>query len=377
MRSLKFFVFTQTFLRSFNLFCNHSNFFAFTLNFLCRQSVLDRRERWRVQMQYKSSKSNDGIRSLFSRLATRVQRLAIACMCAEKCRFCGREIALGYDGDRNIEGDGNIDHDGNNSDVKSDSDRNSKLTSLLSFLNVPAQSIKNELMSLSIAATHAALVPPALVRLACQTNPSPRLSECLCSICWEEIEIDLPTLGFVQLCGKSQIELPVASGANYEGKVKELIRTFKYDGDTILAADLASIMSLGWSTLTDYMPASNILLVPVPLHKSRKRTRGYNQSELLARELSKLIALPVSVNALIRKNATRPQQTLGKSERLQNVSNSFVGNKKKLAGRTIVLVDDVCTSGATLVACANEALACGALSVVALTVARALLAYDS
>jgi ComF family protein len=232
-------------------------------------------------------------------------------------------------------------------------------------------------VSLSLAATHAALVPPALLKLANQPNLYPRLSECLCSVCWEEIDIDLPTLGFVRLSNSAQIELPVASGAHYGGKIKELIRTFKYDGDTTLAADLASIMSLGWSALSDYMPASNIVLVPVPLHKSRKRMRGYNQSELLARELSQIISLPVAANALSRAKATRPQQVLGKSERLKNVSNSFVGKKQKLAGKTVVLIDDVCTSGSTLSACADEALGCGALSVVALTIARALLAHDN
>jgi len=359
-------------------------------------------------MQYRSSQSTNGIWSIFLRLTDRVKRLAIACICAEKCRFCGREIALGFEGDSNnqfndkdfadsqitidtirtIEGNqkapyvepkspGIFKNPGIQKMYNAASSHTKKLTALVSLLKEPGQSLKNELVSLSLAATHAALVPPALLKLANQPNLYPRLSECLCSVCWEEIDIDLPTLGFVRLSNSAQIELPVASGAHYGGKIKELIRTFKYDGDTTLAADLASIMSLGWSALSDYMPASNIVLVPVPLHKSRKRMRGYNQSELLARELSQIISLPVAANALSRAKATRPQQVLGKSERLKNVSNSFVGKKQKLAGKTVVLIDDVCTSGSTLSACADEALGCGALSVVALTIARALLAHDN
>lgn len=358
-------------------------------------------------MQLKSSRQIDGITKFFRQLIDRLSKLATACLCAENCRFCGREIALGFsdnysaDNERaskneisnitdifnlskqenpNSQHDAEISH--SSQPVEAGVGPNliaqaKKLADALCFIREPARRLGVTFTNLGLSATHALLVKPAILYFKNQPSRFARESECLCQLCWDDIEIDLPKLGFVRLANFSQIDLPVASGASYEGKLKDLIRAFKYDGDTTLAGDLASIMSLGWSALNDYMPASNLLLIPVPLHESRKKTRGYNQSELLARELSKIVAIPVAINALTRTRATRPQQVLGKVDRLKNVSNSFVGKEKRLAGKTIILIDDVCTSGSTLAACAEEALRCGALSVVALTIARAILSHDS
>jgi ComF family protein len=126
-----------------------------------------------------------------------------------------------------------------------------------------------------------------------------------------------------------------------------------------------------WTSLSERIPASNLLLVPVPLHKHRLRNRGFNQAELLARQLSFVTGVK-KVNAMSRKVYTRPQQTLGRQERLNNVKNAFRVNTKMIRGKNVVLVDDVCTSGATLIECSEELLKAGASSVAAITVARAV-----
>jgi ComF family protein len=109
------------------------------------------------------------------------------------------------------------------------------------------------------------------------------------------------------------------------------------------------------------------LVVPVPLHRSRERERGFNQSDTLAGSL----ALPAR-RVLRRIRSTRPQVDLTAQERRQNVADAFVVTSRGMEpnGKVLVLVDDVTTTGATLEACARVLLAAGAREVRAITAAR-------
>jgi ComF family protein len=117
------------------------------------------------------------------------------------------------------------------------------------------------------------------------------------------------------------------------------------------------------------MPAD--LIVPVPLHASRLRERGYNQSTLLAQQLSHTSGLPLVESALKRIRATSPQVTLNAAERKINVSNAFEASGDIVQGRQVLLVDDVCTTGATLGSSSVALRQAGAASVWAITLARA------
>ena len=113
------------------------------------------------------------------------------------------------------------------------------------------------------------------------------------------------------------------------------------------------------------------VLVPVPLHSRRLRERGYNQSTLLARELGKLVVLPVIDNSLCRIKDSLPQaRTTAIEERRDNVKGAFACRDEALKARNVILIDDVCTSGATLEACALALKAGGAIPVWGLTLAR-------
>jgi ComF family protein len=133
-----------------------------------------------------------------------------------------------------------------------------------------------------------------------------------------------------------------------------------------MAAPLAQL-------LAEYLhshPMIGEALVPVPLHPKRLRQRGYNQASLLAKELSKITGLPVEEDALIRMQDVAPQaRSKSAAERRQNVQHAFACNKD-LTGKQILLIDDVCTTGATLDACAIALKTTGATSVWALTAAR-------
>jgi ComF family protein len=161
----------------------------------------------------------------------------------------------------------------------------------------------------------------------------------------------------------------------YESTLREVIHALKYDKRRSIAPRLAAMMA---SEGLDVLRGAD-LVVPVPLHRRRQRERGFNQAEELARHL------PVPMRRVLKRvRATRPQIELPAHERRDNVRDAFALRRpllglltrraqqdgRPLQGRTIVVVDDVATTGATLDACARVLQAAGAVEVRALTAAR-------
>lgn len=148
----------------------------------------------------------------------------------------------------------------------------------------------------------------------------------------------------------------------YEGSLRAIVHALKYGGRRHVARPLARLLAARGADIL----AGADLVVPVPLHRSRQRTRGFNQAADIARHLG----LPVT-QALRRVRATPSQIDLPAARRHANVRDAFALTKRaRVAGATVVLVDDVSTTGATLDACARVLREGGAAEVRALTAAR-------
>ena len=156
----------------------------------------------------------------------------------------------------------------------------------------------------------------------------------------------------------------------FEGLVREAIHQLKYKRLKTMAAPLGQLLAEYINT--NSLPAD--ALIPVPLHPKRTRERGYNQALLLAREISKKSHIPIIDDMLIRqKNTASQARTTSAIERRNNVQDAFA-YREKLDGRKILLIDDVCTTGATIDACAVVLKEAGADEVWGLTISRDVLA---
>lgn len=165
------------------------------------------------------------------------------------------------------------------------------------------------------------------------------------------------------LCGQPLPRLVLAAGA-YAGPLRQAVLALKFQGRTAGAPALAALMAPAATAWLSRTP----LLVPVPLHAQRLRERGYNQAALLAHELALLHSLEVNAGTLRRLRNTAAQSTLDGAARRRNVERAFEASAA-CAGRTVVLIDDVCTTGATLQAAAAALDAAGACTVDALVLA--------
>ncbi len=154
----------------------------------------------------------------------------------------------------------------------------------------------------------------------------------------------------------------------FEGSLREAIHQFKYRPCRSLGRPLARWM------MENIRPVADIdCIVPVPLHTERLRQRGFNQALILAHELSKVFAIPLSYDNLIRVRPTRPQVELSGEERIKNVSGAFsLRCPAEIRRRDVLLIDDVFTTGATMNECASVLKDAGADRVTAVTVARAI-----
>jgi competence protein ComFC len=185
-----------------------------------------------------------------------------------------------------------------------------------------------------------------------------------CTICWDVLGVR----GACRSCAAVLVQSLTGLRSPYllDGGARRLVHALKYDGLSALAEPMGCLMSGcldAWGILPD-------VVVPVPLHPSRERRRGFNQASLLARSLAERSGLHLDPKLLRRIRATPPQvRTGGAEERQRNVAGAFAGFGSA-AGRTVLLVDDVCTTGATVRACAGALRASGVSRVYALTFAR-------
>lgn len=204
---------------------------------------------------------------------------------------------------------------------------------------------------------------------ACLAPPEPFSAEFCCSRCRTPFLNSSPLNeeGLCSLCRLDLTEFEWSwSYALYEGRLRELIHLFKYAGMRPLAHELGAWLAQAYPRLEHFDA-----LVPMPLHWWKRMSRGFNQSELLARELSRRVGVPV-VNAARRRRRTASQASLTHAQRRTNVRGAFdVPVPEQVRGLSLLLVDDVMTTGSTVNACAKALKQAGAARVCVLTVARA------
>lgn len=190
-----------------------------------------------------------------------------------------------------------------------------------------------------------------------------------CPLCAKKTGNDLGVV--CQSCRpKTNIEGIISVGAYNNEVLQKSVKTLKYSMAKDIASDLSKLLSQ--RLLAAALPASyeNIVIVPVPLHKKRKRYRGFNQSEEIGQRLAKSSDLAYSP-ILARTINTRPQVDLKEKDRKKNVAGAFKLLKNdSLSGKTILIVDDVSTTGATLTECAKVLSELNPESIWGLVVAR-------
>jgi ComF family protein len=196
----------------------------------------------------------------------------------------------------------------------------------------------------------------------------------LCATCRPALDARLALPGGTPIGLPAELPAPLLQlewCAPFAGPVRAALHDLKYSGERRLAEPLGEAAAARWARVG----TGATLVVPVPVHAERERQRGYDQAALIATVAARRLGLPVA-QALERGRATVAQFELGRDERAANVAGAFRlrtserGARQAVAGRWVLLVDDVVTTGATLAACAIALERADALAVSAIAVAR-------
>jgi ComF family protein len=208
------------------------------------------------------------------------------------------------------------------------------------------------------------IFPPACVSCGGVLAGGCCCKACLSALC--PVSSDDPQ--FLEVWGRLRSEgdvsgLVVGWYLEREGVLRTLIHALKYQGRESIGEDLGR--SLGVEVQREWSGEIDALL-PVPLHRRKERERGYNQCGAIARGIGAVTGIPVEGGLLRRSRWTPSQTALGVKERRTNVRGAFMispGRREDVAGRRLLLVDDILTTGATLLSCAETLVAGGAASV--------------
>jgi len=185
----------------------------------------------------------------------------------------------------------------------------------------------------------------------CPHCGQPQMSGILCANC----------------AGRTSSVLFIRSAFRFEGTVRQAVHELKYRNVRAIGPLLASYIA---PVLREAAYAPD-LIVPVPMHPRRKRRRGYNQADILARSVGKLVSVEARTDVVQRSRDGASQLESGTSARRRsNVHGAFACANRLVSGKRVLLVDDVCTTGATIEACATALRSAGAAEVAAVTVAR-------
>jgi ComF family protein len=162
--------------------------------------------------------------------------------------------------------------------------------------------------------------------------------------------------------------IPIASTGVHSGVLRDAVHTLKY---TAAVATVAPLLAHRIANALTVLNWTFDILVPVPLHATRRAERGYNQSEQLCNHLTQELHRPHVPQAVQRQRNTPHQVGLNAVERLANVAEAFWADSQMVAGQRVLVIDDVVTTGATLSACAQAIFTAGATSVAAITLTAA------
>jgi len=192
----------------------------------------------------------------------------------------------------------------------------------------------------------------------------------ICARCGDAVPGGPGAIACCEACRRAPPAFVVArSLAAYEGSLRQAIHALKYRQHRAVAESLGALLA---RSVPAEAAAGVTAVVPVPLHRVRQATRGFNQSALLARPVAGALGVPLVTDAIRRLHHETPQATLGAAARRRNVLAAFEPGRQPVSGR-VLLIDDVFSTGSTADACARALLACGADGVAVLTLARAVL----